>query len=191
MHIPPHVCQVWVIGPWVQGPSVKLVAPPQNSFLNPEGWRKHLPRTQENYEYIIQGVTEGFHIVTSLDFQPAEVDNYSSATNPLIKHQVESQIKTEIIEGRYIKVQEKPCIVSALGAIPKPKGGIRIIHDGSKPTGKALNDYADLDQKLRYQSLDDAVDCLSPNAFMAKVDLKSAYRSVRVHRSNWPACGLK
>ena len=26
---------------------------------------------------------------------------------------------------------------------------------------------------------------------MAKIDLKSAYRSVRVHSSNWPACGLK
>ena len=86
---------------------------------------------------------------------------------------------------------QKPTIVSALGAIPKPNGGIRLIHDASRPTGRALNDYAVMECNLTFQTLDDAVTHLSEGAYLTKVDLKSAYQSVRIHPSNWPACGLK
>jgi hypothetical protein len=55
----------------------------------------------------------------------------------------------------------------------------------------ALNDYATLEEKQRFQSMKDVTDCLSENAFLAKVDLQSAYRSVKIHPSNFEACGLK
>lgn len=139
----------------------------------------------------MEGVQQGFHIVDSMDFQQVEVDNYWSATNPDNRSTVEKQILTELEEGRYVRVSAKPTIVSGLGAIPKPSGGIRLIHDGSRPTGSALNDYALLDQHLRFQSLEDAVDFLSSGSYLAKIDLKSAYRSVKTHPSNWDACGLK
>ena len=123
----------------------------------------------------MEGVQQGFHIVDSMDFQQVEVDNYWSATNPDNRSTVEKQILTELEEGRYVRVSAKPTIVSGLGAIPKPSGGIRLIHDGSRPTGSALNDYALLDQHLRFQSLEDAVDLLSLGSYLAKLNLKSAY----------------
>lgn len=181
-----------VVSPWWGYTPVKLAAPPRrSSFLNPQGWGRHLPRTDSDFAFITSGIHDGFHIVDSFDFSPAETDNYCSATNSGNKPLVEAQVRTELIEGRYVVVHSKPSIVSALGAVDKPSGGVRIIHDGSKPTGSALNDYARLEQKLRFQSLEDAVDRLGPGVFLVKVDLRSAYRSVRVHPSNWDACGLK
>ena len=54
---------------------------------------------------------------------------------------MEEQILTEIREGRYIVTQEKPTIISAIGAIPKSEKSVRLIYDASRPTGSGLNDY--------------------------------------------------
>ena len=105
--------------------------------------------------------------------------------------QVESQILTEIQNGRYRIVDHKPCIVSALGAIPKRDSNkIRLIHDASRPTGETLNDYATIDH-FQYQSVQDAVDLVTPGCFFARLDLANAYPSVKIHKSNFKATGLK
>lgn len=66
--------------------------------------------------------------------------NYKSATTPEVKSKVEKQILSEIEQGNYVIRSKKPTIVSALGAILKPDGGIRLIHDASMPRGHAMND---------------------------------------------------
>lgn len=105
---------------------------------------------------------------------------------------VELQIRTELNNGRYKIVDSKPTIVSALGAIPKSKdsNAVRIIHDASRPLGKALNDYAPK-TTFKYQCVQDAVDLTTTNCYYAKVDLSQAYRSVKIHPSNHSATGLK
>ena len=55
---------------------------------------------------------------------------------------------------------------------------------------KALNDYADL-ESFKYQMLDDAISLLTPGCYMAKIDLRHAYRSVHIHPDNYEATGLK
>lgn len=117
-------------------------------------------------------------------------ENYTSATDPAVRKAVEAQILTEVEEGRYIVVDSKPPIVSALGAIKKDTGKVRLIHDASRPHGEALNDLSPLEIKQRFQSVSDAADLLTPNCFLAKLDLQSAYRSVMIHPSNHPATGL-
>ena len=117
------------------------------------------------------------------------MDNYKSAFDN--RKLVEKQIKEEIIEGRYLVCSEPATIVSALGAIPKAAGGVRLIHDCSRPCGTALNDYASNDNKIKYQTIKDAVHLLTPEGYMAKVDLKSAYRSVALHPSQYEYTGLK
>jgi len=115
--------------------------------------------------------------------------NYTSAK---INHTaVEEQIRAEIQEGRYVKVSNKPLLVSALGAIPKSDGSVRLIHDCSRPRGQALNDYATEPFHIKYQTLNAALDYIKPNSYLAKVDLKSAYRSVGLHPSNFQYTGLK
>ena len=64
---------------------------------------------------------DGFHIVSSdSDLRPAEVTNYKSATRDDVRDKVKKTIREEINRGNYIITTEKPTIVSALGAIPKP-----------------------------------------------------------------------
>ena len=44
--------------------------------------------------------------------------NHRSAINSHQMHRVEDQITSEIHEGNYRPVHNKPCIISALGALP-------------------------------------------------------------------------
>ena len=54
--------------------------------------------------------------------------NYRSATIDG-KEKVEAQLNLEIESGRYVVCPSAPLIVSSIGAIPKPNGDVRIIHD--------------------------------------------------------------
>ena len=96
----------------------------------------------------------------------------------------------QLQKGQYVLTKNPPVIVSPLAAIPKDNGDIRLIHDGSRPSGASMNDYASLD-KVKFQTLEDACKMAKPNYFCAKVDLKSAYRSVAIHPNEYKMTGLK
>ena len=49
--------------------------------------------------------------------QPAEMNNYFSTVNPLVRDRVEKQILEEIAIGNYVSTPVKPTIISALGAV--------------------------------------------------------------------------
>lgn len=103
---------------------------------------------------------------------------------------VEEQIQTEIAHGRYVPVSTKPTIVSALSAVPKSDATVRLIHDMSRPEGGAVNDMATKDP-FQCESVSDALSCVEPGWFMAKVDLQSAYRCVPLHPSQFKLTGLQ
>ena len=85
----------------------------------------------------------------------------------------------------------KPVIISALGALPKPDSDeVRLIHECSQPSGRALNDYAGI-ESFKYQSLEDALRLIKSGYYMAKVDLRHAYHSVHINPNNYQATGLK
>ena len=139
----------------------------------------------------MQGIRDGFQLVSEFEFSEVEVENYKSALDSQNRDLVEEQIKTELVEGRYQVVSDKPIIVSALGAIRKPNGKVRLIHDASRPVGGALNDYATDMDSCSFQTLDDAISLLDHGSYMSKIDLRSAYRSVGVHPDSYPGTGLK
>ena len=119
------------------------------------------------------------------------MDNYASATSPDNRNKVQQQIIEEISNNRYIFSINKPKIVSALGAIPKKDSEkIRLIHDCSRPEGHSINDMC-TKVPFQYQTISDATDMLQRGYFMCKLDLQQAYRSVKIHRSNYQATGLK
>ena len=159
--------------------------------MNTQLWLHELA-SDEDEDFLANGITCGFQIVpASTNFANVDMDNYKSATNPNAKPLVEQTIRNEIAEGNYSISANKPTIVSALGAIPKPDSSeIRLIHDCSRPHGQAVNDYVTTDS-FKYQTLDDALKRLRPNYYMAKIDLRHAYRSVPIHPSNYQATGCK
>jgi len=150
-----------------------------------------LPPGIDDYDGLLHGIRHGFRLVNVAGYQSVEQENYKSATCSDNREAVEKQILTELEEGRYVVVQTKPTIVSALGAIVKKNGSIRLIHDASRPDGTSLNSYAILESKMRFESIDTAERLLHPGYFMAKLDLKSAYRSVLLHPSQYDLTGLK
>ena len=140
--------------------------------------------------FILRGVSQGFDIIDpGATVLEATATNYKSAVGRENFAMVDNQVKVELAEGRYVKVESKPKIVSALGAIPKETGGIRLIHDCSRPFGKAVNDYVEIDS-FSFQTVDEALTLVSPGAFCAKIDLKNAYRSVPISKESQSVTGL-
>ena len=72
------------------------------------------------------------------------------------KEKVDAIIQREIDAGHYKIVYERPTIISALGAVPKSDGGIRLIHDCSMPEGLGVNHYATI-EKQSFMTVRDAV----------------------------------
>ena len=85
-------------------------------------------------------------------------------------------------------VHSKPLVISALGAIPKDDGKVRIIHDLSRPN-MGVNQFGD-SSSCSYLTIDHATGKLPKNGFMSKVDLRAAYRSVPIHPRNYGYMGL-
>ena len=158
--------------------------------MNKERWYHELFDDPDR-EFLLNGIYNGFNIVPQdTKLQPAFMPNYRSATKAN-RGKVEETIKSEIAKGNYQIVHEKPTIISALGAIPKPgSDDVRIIHDCSMPKGKGVNDYVHA-EKFKFQTLDDAIKLVKPNSYMAKIDLSAAYRSVNVNPASYQALGLQ
>ena len=93
--------------------------------------------------------------------------------------------------GNYEVVSEPPLIVSPMGVIPKPDGGVRLIHDCSLPKGGSVNDYCSTDWHQKFSRVDDAAALVTKGCYMAKVDLQSAYRSVKISDHSKQVTGLK
>lgn len=144
-------------------------------------------------DYILDCVKNGGSLIDSEinpeDIPPAYVPNSYSVTNPSVFPEVTKQVLDELENENYIVCETQPKIVSALSAIPKPDGNIRLIHDMSRPEHLSVNSYATKDP-CKYQSINDALALIQPNWFMAVLDLKSAYRSVHIKKSERCLTGL-
>ena len=114
--------------------------------------------------------------------------NYKS-TAGLNKFKVEKRILEEVGKSNYIRTKTCPNNVSALGAIPKDVDDVRIIHDLSKPDG-GINCLA-WDTSVVYTSIDKVTSKIKASSYLAKVDLKAAYRSIPIHKDCYKLTGIK
>ena len=134
-------------------------------------------------KFLLEGIQDGFRISDIEDtgaIEPVCADNHPSVNKnyELVQRELQQQLEA----GNY-KLADKdfqPKIISPLGAIPKDNNDVRVIHDCSRPTGKALNDYCQ-NSSVQYQNINDAYGLASTNVYMSKVDLKASYRSVAIH----------
>ena len=97
--------------------------------------------------------------------------------------------------GPFAKPPYAHFIVSPLGAfLKRDKFKVRVIHDLSFPSMGSVNgDIDPADYSLHYSSVDDAARFCNEfeGAFMAKIDLKDAYKHVPVHPSDWHMLGFQ
>ena len=155
-------------------------------------WEEEL-QDDEDRDFILNGITHGFDIIDKdATPRPVESDNHKSAQSggPLYD-QATAQILKEVQMGSYEVVSEPHLIVSPQGVIPKPDGGVRLIHDCSLPKGGSVNDYCSSDWHQKFSRVDDAAALVTEGCYMGKVDLLSAYRSVKISNHSKQVTGLK
>ena len=132
--------------------------------------------------FILDGIKHGFNIIDQeVEIAPVRGSNHLSAQpgSPLYD-KATKQVLKEIANGNYVFCDTPPQIISPMAAIPKPDGDVRLIHDCSRPPGKAVNDYCSSDWKQTFSRIDNASSLMTEGCYFAKVDLKSAYRSVKI-----------
>ena len=175
-------------------PAKKHVSPRKSSqsSLCLAAWEEELGNDIDR-DFILDGIKNGFDIIdTTANPSPVQCDNHKSAKpgSPLYRQATEQVLK-EIQMGHYEVVSTPPEIISPMGVIPKPDGGVRLIHDCSQPAGKSVNDYCTTDWKQTFSRVDDAAALVTEGCYMAKCDLKSAYRSVEISKHSQKVTGFK
>ena len=144
-----------------------------------DAWR----RDASYHTHILEGLTEGFSLVTPSDIIIPQYDahNYGSAEQDSSKSLLDKLFEAEIQEGKISRVMENPHCIHAIGAVPKKSGAdaLRPITDCSRPFDSCLNSHMDY-PKQKFKSIDDVCDLMSPGCYFASVDISRAYGAVPV-----------
>ena len=153
-------------------------------IVNGGTWSQH-------YWDLLWFITDGFPVVEG-EIQEYQCKNYSSILDEVSKGKMDKIIRRELAEGMVSEAKENPICVHALGAVPKPDGGIRPITDCSRPEGKSVNNFCgNLFKEFTYKSVDDVVKCLTWGNHMTVVDIKSAYRAVPIMEKHRKYLGFR
>ena len=157
-----------------------------------ETWATEL-NNDPDMEFILDGVKNGFHLLSPDSMvSHAFTHNNKSALRPGAKDQIEAQLVKGLQEDHFAIADKAnmPLTIKALGAVPKKDSNeLRMIMDCSRPLMMNANSYMDLEQ-YKYVTVDDAANLCQPGCWLAKVDLKHAYRSVGTHPNSWRVTGM-
>ena len=149
-------------------------------------------------EFLMQGFMHGFAIGYTgppLTHRPA---NLSSAHDhpDVITSYVSAECMLGHTAGPFSSPPFHPFNVNPLGAIPKKNSGKwRLIMHLSHPHGASVNDGIPIDDfSLRYITVDSAADAimsLGRGCYLAKADIKSAFRVCPVRPIDQPLLGFQ
>ena len=136
--------------------------------MNFAAWEEEL-QDDVDRTFILSGIKNGFDIIDpALSLKAIELDNHFSASEASdLYEKATSQMLQETELGNYVHAPCPPTIVSPLWVIPKSDGGVRLIHDCSRPKGFSVNDYETDLEKHRYQSVDDACKLVEKGSYLA------------------------
>ena len=106
------------------------------------------------------------------------------------------QLQSGKIRGPFPRPPFREYVCSPLGIVPKNvPSEFRLIQHLSYPCGSSVNDYIpERTSSIRYASFSHAITVikkLGAGCFMAKTDIKSAFRIIPIHPSDFPLLGMK
>jgi len=147
---------------------------------------------------LIDGFTFGFR----LHFQGPSKASVAKNLISALQHPevVDSKLIKERQSGRIHGPFRSPPFsnlrVSPLGVIPKKAPGeFRMIHHLSFPYGDSINTFIPSEfSSVKYATIDDAINfikLLGRGCVLAKTDVRSAFRIIPVHPSDYPLLGLQ
>ena len=147
--------------------------------------------------YLVQGFSLGFHLSNVVYYSSSPPPNLKSSQ--LYPDVVDEKLAKEATQGRIAgPFDDRPLqdmVFSPLGLQPKKvPGQFRVIHHLSYPKGSSINDgipkecatvkYATVSQAIRFMLK------FGQGCYLAKTDIKSAFRIVPVHPSNYHLLGF-
>ena len=156
---------------------------------------------KEQRDFLLEGFSVGFSIRFEGDRSGYDSKNLTSALDN--EHVVDRKLDKELAAGRIagpfnsIPFADFKC--SPLGVVPKKSPNeFRLIHHLSFAPGEAdtsVNQGIPREEAtVQYEGIDDAVHLLKqlgPKAFMAKSDVRNAFRILPVHPRDYPLLGFK
>ena len=132
------------------------------------------------------------------------VDNFlyrqnlpSALQNPkFVDKKLGQELAANRIAGPFTSPPFQSFSVSPFGLIPKKTpGDFKMIHHLSLPKGMSINDgIASKNTHVQYATVADAIRLIKragPGCFLAKTDIKSAFRIIPIHPSEYPLLGMK
>ena len=143
-------------------------------------------------QYICNGLTFGFDIGYSGPISPGASKNLRSAYDH--SSEVNEALNKELTRGHTLGPYHIPPFKN-FHISPKKDGFYRLILDLSSPRGESINDGIDPEEySVHYTSFDEAVDMVrlaGQGAYMAKIDIKHAFRICPVRMEDLPLLGIK
>ena len=147
--------------------------------------------TPDDRDYLWRGFVMGFDVVDKDCNTSYLCQNYDSITSPEFYDEMTTLLTQELAEGKVSLSNEQPQCVHSLGAVRKSNGKLRPITDCSRPDNISINNFMETTFKsFTYNSVEDAVQILDKDDYMAVVDVSSAYRSVNISADQTKFQGL-
>lgn len=139
-----------------------------------------------DWEFILRGIIFGFKVVNPDCVSSYSRPNYSTIKSGIGYEVMNKKLLIELENGAVSIVSDQPRCTHAIFSIPKNDGsGMRAIIDCSKPYETSVNNFTDqVCTEFSYKSIDDVVDNMEQNDYIAVVDISDAYRSVSIHPSD-------
>ena len=153
---------------------------------------------QNKKHFLVDGFRCGFRVNFVGDRLPYESPNLKSVLDqPEIAR---IKLRKECDAGRIVGPFRTPPFAnfrtSPLGVIPKKDPSeFRLIHHLSYPKGNSVNDaIPDYYSSVKYASVSDAITAIKAigeGCFLAKTDIKSAFRIIPIHPADYSLLGMK
>ena len=148
--------------------------------------------------YLVNGFSCGFLIGFRGRRHAAQSPNLKSAIErpQIVRSKLEKECEAGRIVGPFHSPPFPDFVCSPLGIVPKKDPSeFRLIHHLSYPNGTSVNDHIPQEcSSVRYASISDAISAMKKEGagcFLAKTDIKSAFRIVPIHPSDFPLLGMK
>ena len=149
-------------------------------------------------EFLINGFKHGFRLYSVIEDAVLEAPNLLSAKQhpDIVDEKLRKELDANRIAGPFDTPPLNQFTVSPLGIVPKKSPGeYRMIHHLSYPKGSSVNDgISDEYTSVHYASISDAIKCIKNcgvGSFLAKTDIKHAFRIIPIHPDDHHLLGMK
>lgn len=145
---------------------------------------------------LLDGFQNGFKLHYNGPRGPVDCNNLISVrqNENLALNLVNKEIQLGRIAGPFLERPFPSLRLSPIGLVPKKDGAFRLIQHLSYPKGASVNDFIDPQLcTIQYASFDNAIallNSLGPGALMGKMDIKSAFRLLPIHPSDFELLGF-